>query len=170
MLSASQRLRLVRILSEKSSLSLGRFSLGSALGVMLWTLAGCSSQIDERLVGTWRAEKPSSLNQRLSVNEEEGKEEQLAASPQMTIEFARSGGLTTTTRIGKIDSVKTGTWRTLSSQDQSNEDESSRIRIECQIGLQKTEHEIEYSDHSIFWIPPNLAGTRQKIRFVRAKD
>jgi hypothetical protein len=45
------------------------------------------------------------------------------------------------------------------------------MKIRCDLAMQSTEHEIEFENpDTIRWIPPNLAGTRQKIRFIRAKN
>ena len=125
---------------------------------MLILLAGCREMTEQRLVGKWRAAKPDSINRKVGDDE-------AAESPKMTIEFSSSGKLTTTTRMGKIDSIKTGTWKSLVSDEAAGP-----IRIECQIGMQSTTHEIDYQGGTISWIPPNLAGTKQKILFVRVEN
>lgn len=124
-------------------------------------LAGCSSTIDERLVGSWQIAQPESLTKKVAGEDQSPSEPTVNAN--MTVQFHRSGTLTTTTRMGKIDSVKTGTWTAISENRNSD-----IIQIQCQLGMQATEHEIELIDSdSIRWIPPNMAGTKQKLRFVR---
>ena len=140
----------------------GRNRIHKVLGWIAFclTLAGCGNQIDQRLVGKWQVSKPDSINKKVSGEQTDRQPEQ----PKMTIEFSSSGKLTTTTQMGKIDSVKTGSWKVLNSQEGSK-----RIEIHCQLGMQATEHEVEFEGDSIRWIPPNLAGTTQKIVFERAK-
>ena len=132
-------------------------TLGLIAGCL--TLAGCGDRIDQRLVGKWQITKPDSINRKVSGEQETQQPEQ----PNMTIEFSSSGKLVTTTQMGKIDSVKTGSWKVLESAKDSN-----RIKIQCQLGMQTTEHEVEIEGDAIRWIPPNLAGTKQKILFDRA--
>lgn len=126
--------------------------------VLCSTLAGCGSQTDGRLVGKWQVAKPDSINRKVSGATS-------GETPKMVVEFFSSGKLVTTTQMGKIDSVKTGTWEKVSSPE-----EDGPIQIQCQIGIQTTTHEIEYQTDSIRWIPPNLAGTTQKVLFVRLKN
>lgn len=125
------------------------------------TLAGCGNKIDQRLVGKWQISKPDSINKKVAGDQTD----EPSGQPNMTIEFSSSGKLTTTTQMGKIDSVKTGNWQVLNSQE-----DSKRIEIRCQLGMQTTEHDVDFEGDSIRWIPPNLAGTKQKIRFDRAKN
>ena len=82
--------------------------------------------IDDRLVGKWQIAKPDSIGRKVS-----GQSEKDPSSQSMTIEFSGTGKLTTTTQMGKINSVKSGSWKVLSSGS-----DSSKIEIQCRLGMQ----------------------------------
>lgn len=119
-------------------------------------LAGCTNRTDKRLVGTWQIADAESISQRVGADEH-------SDPPNMTIDFASSGLLTTSTKMGSIDSSKQGTWKITDSEESKN-----LLTIQCVLQTQTTEHEIQFlSDDLIEWIPPNMAGTTRKIRFER---
>ena len=81
----------------------------------------------------------------------------------MTIRFFHSGQLETKTRMGSVDSTKTGSWELIEYDEQQQ-----RAIVRCQLYGQETEHEIELlEDGGIRMVPPNLAGLKTKIKFVR---
>ena len=127
--------------------------------LMLVMLAGCTNSDRARIVGKWQIDQIENVSEKVSFDDGNT----ASMSQKMTIEFVESGRLRTETRIGSIDSIKEGTWTFL-----DYENESGLMRVECTLGMQKTEHEIRFEDaETIEWIPPNLAGTSQKVRFVR---
>lgn len=86
----------------------------------------------------------------------------------MRIEFRRNGRLQTLTRMGKITpNPKQGTWKLISGDIASD----GKITIECNLLGQTTEHEIRFIDEdTIEMVPPNMAGTHQKLRFLRTRQ
>jgi hypothetical protein len=124
-------------------------------------LAGCLSSDGAKIVGQWELAEAAKLSDKV-VNEEEAD----SGGSTMTIQFDRSGKLQTNTSMGLIKSTKQGTWRFL-----GYDEPKSQMQIECTLGMQTTEHDIVFQDSdTIDWIPPNLAGTSQKVRFIRAKN
>lgn len=131
------------------------------LGASLW-LAGCSDADRLRLVGQWEIDQIEEISDRVSSDDATSVE----AATKMSVHFFRSGKLKTETMIGTINSTKNGTW-----EFQDYQQDQGIMRIECDLAGQNTQHEIEFQDtDTIFWIPPNLAGTRQKIRFLRMRN
>jgi hypothetical protein len=86
--------------------------------------------------------------------------------PKMLLQFHPNGKLKTTTRMGSFDPPpKEGSWRQLSFDDAKNV-----MTIECTIGTQVTEHEVAFLDNDLIeLVPPNMAGTNNKIKFSRSK-
>lgn len=141
------------------------FALASACVCSL--LAGCNSSNSEsnRIVGDWQIVEVEEVADR--VGEASGGEQdeaQPAPNPSnMVVQFQSSGRLATETAIGNINSVKNGTWKFLSYSEASN-----TMQIECNLAGQITEHEIEFmSADLILWVPPNMAGTSNRMQFRR---
>lgn len=86
----------------------------------------------------------------------------------MRIEFRRNGRLQTLTRMGRINpNPKQGTWKLIAGGNVSD----GNITIECTLLGQTTQHEIRFIDEdTIEMVPPNMAGTHQKLRFQRARQ
>ena len=138
----------------------GRMLCASAL-LAVFLLAGCHSPDRAKIVGQWKIAEASKLSQKIG-----GAEDSDSDDSKMTIHFDRSGKLRTDTSMGNIKSTKQGTWRFL-----GYDEPKGQMQIECTLGMQTTEHDIEFqNDDTIVWIPPNLAGTSQKVRFIRAKN
>ena len=122
-------------------------------------LAGCTRVTEEqrKLIGKWQIADAESVSERVSSDES------TTMSARMSVEFQSSGQFITQTKMGNIDSTKQGTWKIASYDPTENV-----MKIECVLQMQKTECEIEFLDKDeIKWVPPNMAGTTQKIRFRR---
>ncbi len=135
-------------------------------GICKFASAGCGNQLRAKIVGTWEIEQADKLTNRLKLQDEEQEPTGGEPSPsRMSIQFARSGQLTTTTLIGDINRSKKGTWSLV-----SFDEESQTAKVDCQIGLQQTEHEIKLiDDDTIEMTPPNMAGLQMKLRFKRSR-
>jgi hypothetical protein len=133
-------------------------------------VSGCGDPQRAKLVGTWEIEQADSLMQRLDesdTNDSAAKDaEAMSTGPQMQLQFFGNGGLTTTTAMGiVIPTPKQGRWEMV-----SFDETSQQMKVKCQIGLQETEHEIEFIDaDTIKLVPPNMAGLSLKLRFQRKK-
>jgi hypothetical protein len=134
---------------------------------------GCDDPARSKLVGTWGIETADTIMKRLGSDEPpaipprpDERDEPASAGPRMKIQFFRNGNLTTTTQMGRVaPEPKQGTWR-MRSFDQ----ETGTMRVECTLGLQVTEHEIQWiDDDTIKFSPPNLAGLNMKLKFQRMK-
>jgi hypothetical protein len=139
--------------------------------LLLLLASGCSQPPEVRkLSGVWGIESAEQLAQRLGqaagqdLLQPEAEEDREDRKPQMKIEFRRNGRLTTYTELGAISPPpKQGRWKLVSSAEEGKE-----ILIECDLAGQTTEHLIRFIDpDTIELVPPNMAGTRQKLRFVR---
>jgi hypothetical protein len=135
------------------------------LTVFCLQFAGCGDPNRARLVGTWNISRPERIAGRLDRAEPAAeKEKEIELPPKMQIQFRRNGGLATITHMGSMTpSPKQGTWQML-----EFDEASQTMRIKCQIGLQESEHEIQFLDqNSIKLVPPNLAGLSLKLKFER---
>lgn len=123
-------------------------------------LAGCSRVTEEesKLIGQWQIANAESVSGRV------GSEDDIAASARMSVEFQSGGQFITQTKMGSIDSIKEGTWKVIS-YDSAN----AVLTIECDLQMQQTQCEIKFvKPDEIDWIPPNMAGTTQEIRFRKS--
>ena len=131
-----------------------------------WTLmfllsvvvAGCMDRNQSRFVGTWEIETADKVFNRLEMPTEND----VDAGSAMTIQF---GGqqLTTTTRMNDELRQKQGTWQLL-----SFDEETQTATIQCTLGMQTTEHEVEFiDDRTIRLVPPNMAGLKLKVKFKK---
>jgi len=98
------------------------------------------------------------------VTSEADAAEEGGGPPRMSLHFQSTGVLETVTQLGKIDSVKTGSWKLL------QEDSGDMTTIECSIeGLTST-HEVRWVDDSTIRLaPPNMSGQKMILKFVRKK-
>ena len=115
--------------------------------------------------------KADKLAQRVNVapdaedSDLESDEQGVADLPAMTLDFRSNGQLVTTTKLGKIDSEKTGRWRMLKF------DPPATMTIEClldQQSDQSRELEVQLIDEqTIRMTPPNMSGQRMKLKFKK---
>lgn len=131
-----------------------------ALLAIATLLSGCQQAVNSRLVGTWEIDKAETLAQK--VTSEADATDQGGEPPRMSLHFKSSGVLETVTHLGKIDSVKTGSWKLL------QEDSSDKTAIECSIGGLISQHEVRWVDDSTIRLaPPNMSGQKMILKFVR---
>lgn len=130
---------------------------------ILVLLAGCTQHEQGKLVGVWQIEQASDVAEQINADEDAANNEGM--SSRMSIEFLSSGHLKTTTVMGEIDRIKEGSWNLVSF------DKTNQISvIKCTIGLQETEHEVDWiDDNTIELVPPNMAGVDMKLRFVKRR-
>jgi hypothetical protein len=81
----------------------------------------------------------------------------------MLIRFSWNGQLETSTKMGEIDQGKIGTWKFISYDELSD-----KMILLCDIQSQESEHEVNFiNPTTIKLVPPNMAGTRTKIKFTK---
>ncbi len=154
-------------------------NLHSLLLLLACLLAtGCGDPDRARIIGNWVIKKPDSLMGRLNL-ETAASEPQTALgaagefnesdsaeveNPKMQIEFRGNGTFSTITQMGWVTpQPKQGRWEMLAFDPTKN-----KMRIKCTIGLQETEHDVEFIDpNTIKLVPPNMAGVKLKITFTR---
>lgn len=133
-----------------------------ALLVVATLLSGCQQAVDSRLVGHWEMDKAETLAKKVSSEGDATGQE--GEPPRMALHFKSSGEFETVTQLGKIDSVKTGSWKLL------QQDSSDKTTIECSIGGLTSQHEIRWLDDSTIRLaPPNMSGQKMILKFVRGK-
>ncbi len=125
----------------------------------LLAVTGCRPAHYSRIAGDWQMAVGKDLLDGVVDSDESA----VAEEPKMTIRFFHSGQLETKTRMGSVDSTKTGSWELI----EYNEQQQLAV-VRCQLYGQETDHEIELlEDGGIRMVPPNLAGLKTKIKFVR---
>ena len=125
-------------------------------------LAGCQPTVNSRLAGKWKMDKAEALAQK--VTSEVDATDQDGGFPLMTLHFKSNGVLETVTQLGKIDSVKTGSWKL------TQPETSDKSSIECSIGGVTSQHEIRWVDDSTIRLaPPNMSGQKMIMKFEREK-
>ncbi len=150
---------------------------GRLIGLMLACAfaVGCGDASRSKLVGNWNIEQaervldrvnqsPDSSSQQGSAQRENSPQNDSTITPKMQIQFLGNGSLTTITQMGSIEPTpKQGSWQMVSFDETSN-----TMTVNCGLGLQTSEHEIEFVDeNTIKLVPPNMAGLSMKIRFTR---
>ena len=139
---------------------LGRFAVVTAF-MLATVLAGCGNPNRTKIIGTWEVESAASITSRLKETKVDSSN---SNDSRMSVEFRSNGVLKTQTLMSSMNHQKEGTWKLLSF-DESN----STMRLKCILGLQETEHDIEFLDQDTIQMdPPNMAGLEMKLRFTRA--
>ena len=115
--------------------------------------------------------KADKLAQRVNVapeteeSELETDEQSPANLPEMTLDFRSNGQLVTTTKLGKIDSKKSGHWRMIKF------DPPATMTVECYLDEQSNQSrrlEVDLiDDQTIRMTPPNMSGQRMKLNFKK---
>ncbi len=123
-------------------------------------LSGCQQTVNSRLVGKWKMDKAETLARKMTS--EADASDQDSEPPRMSLHFKRNGVLETVTQLGKIDSVKTGSWKLLQPES------SDKTVMECSIGGLTSQHEARWVDESTIRLaPPNMSGQKMILKFVR---
>lgn len=138
---------------------LGKLSLLFAVGL----LSGCGGELDSRLTGKWKLAQPELLAGKVGQDLATEAAELSAETPPMVIEFGAHGSLRTATRMGGIQSDKTGTWEVKSV--------GPPLVIAFVLAGTAAETEIEWNgEDQIKMVPPNMAGLTMKLVFQRSTD
>lgn len=136
--------------------------------VLACTLIGCSDANRSKIIGTWGIQQADTVMERIN---EEGPAEALdpddfsvnPGPPKMLIRFSWNGQLETSTKMGEIDQGKIGTWEFI-----SYDESSDKMIVSCDIQSQESEYEVTFiNPTTIKLVPPNMAGTRTKIKFTK---
>ena len=81
----------------------------------------------------------------------------------MLIHFYNSGYLATETNMGNISTQKQGNWKLLSYDAQTK-----TAKIQCKLVDDTTNFDvIVLDDNTLRLVPPNMAGLKTKLKFVR---
>ncbi len=119
---------------------------------------GCMDRNQAKFIGTWEIETADKVFNRIDMPSPDD----MDAGSAMTIRF-QGKRLTTITRMGDELREKQGTWQLL-----EFDEENQTATIQCTLGLQTTEHDVEFVDEqTIRLVPPNLAGLTLKVNFKR---
>jgi len=127
--------------------------------------AGCGDSNRSKIIGTWGIEQADTVMSRI-VSEEDGNSQINAVEPEppkMLLMFHRNGRLETATRMGDLSQEKTGQWEMISFDESTNS-----MTIACELQMQKSDYVVTFFDQdTIKLIPPNMAGTKMKLKFKR---
>jgi len=166
-------------LSENNRLRKLPLTLLMLAAMAVLVLSGCVNENRQKIVGSWTMIKADRLAQRVNVTPESQESNQSAGSesnsdipkpddaelPMMTLDFRSSGQLVTTTKLGKINSEKTGRWRMIKF------DPPSTMNIECYLDEQSDQsRKLEVTwidDETIRMTPPNMSGQKMKLNFKK---
>ena len=125
-------------------------------------LAGCGDSNRAKIVGIWEIETADKVLRRFKGSEFNSEEPSVS---RMRIEFRSGGTLRTSTNMGSVQGQKEGQWEWL-----SFDKDDSTAKLKFTIGLQVTEHEVQFlDDDTIELVPPNMAGLEMKVRFKRSE-
>ena len=144
---------------------IGRFAFTSLIACML---LGCGDVNRAKIIGTWGIDRADTVMSRIDQSDSSSGTDADAkpdpeSQPKMLVSFHRNGQLETSTAMGTVHRKKAGRWELVS----FNESEKI-MTIECEMQMQKTQHEITFvDDDTIKLVPPNMAGTTMKTRFKR---
>ena len=124
--------------------------------------AGCGDSNRTKIIGTWGIDKADTVMSRIQQSGDNNDKDS-SQSPRMVLRFQRSGELETKTLMGTVDREKKGKWNFVS-YDPSN----NSMAVTCEIQMETSEHEVTFiDDDTIELVPPNMAGTKMKLRFKR---
>ena len=141
--------------------------LGLVIAICLG-FSGCGNADRAKIIGDWEMAVGKDLLEGVVEIDETAapdpqSEDPIFQPPKMLLKFFRSGALETQTNMGSVRTKKQGYWK-LISVDEGNR----QLTIECELMGQTTNHEVELiDDKTIRLVPPNLAGLKRQIKFVR---
>lgn len=144
----------------------------------LWLLAlvGCGGDPDRsRIVGDWEIATADHLMGQVNAAPVEpgssaGSDDSSDGStdvqkPRMLLRFYYSGSLATETNMGTMSTEKRGSWKFL-----SYDSETQTAKIQCKLVDDTTDFDVIVEDeNTLRLVPPNMAGLKKKIKFVRQK-
>ena len=125
--------------------------------LLLLALAGCTGDPDRaRIVGDWEIATTDHLMGQVNAQPDD-------QPPRMLIHFYNSGYLATETNMGNISTQKQGNWKLLSYDAQTK-----TAKIQCKLVDDTTNFDvIVLDDNTLRLVPPNMAGLKTKLKFVR---
>ena len=136
--------------------------------VLTCTSIGCTDANRSKIIGTWGIQQADTVMERINEDDLDAALDPSDFSvnpgpPKMLIRFSWNGQLETSTKMGEIDQGKIGTWKFI-----SYDESSDKMVVSCDIQSQQSEHEINFiNPTTIKLVPPNMAGTRTKIKFTK---
>ena len=123
--------------------------------------AGCGDPNRTKIIGTWGIDSADTLMSR--IKQSDVKRDEDSDSPKMIMHFRSNGEFDTKTQMGAVDRKKEGQWKLV-----AFDPATGSMVISCEIQTETTEHEINFVDEdTIEMVPPNMAGTKMKLRFRR---
>ena len=142
----------------------------------LWLLAlvGCGGDPDRnRIVGDWEIATADRLMGQVNATpldsadsstvSTESSDSTEAIKPRMLIRFYYSGSLATETNMGNVSTQKYGSWKFLSYDPQT-----LTAKIQCKLVDDTTDFDVIVEDeNTLRLVPPNMAGLKKKMKFVR---
>ena len=125
--------------------------------LLLLALAGCTGDPDQaRIVGDWEIATADHLMGQVNAQPDD-------QPPRMLIHFYNSGYLATETNMGNISTQKQGNWKLLSYDAQTK-----TAKIQCKLVDDTTNFDVVVlDDNTLRLVPPNMAGLKTKLKFVR---
>lgn len=157
-----------------SRLILIRLGLLGCLSAVVLVSSGCRPAIERKLVGSWQLDESEGLAKRMMGGNSSSVGSELmdtaldemmeVAQVALSVEFARSGKLTTSTNVMGEPTQKTGTWSmtehtentaTIEFVLEGDEPETIKVRF--------------VDDDTIEMVPPNLAVLNREYTFKRTK-
>ena len=125
--------------------------------LLLLALAGCTGDPDRaRIVGDWEIATADHLMGQVNAQPDD-------QPPRMLIHFYNSGYLATETNMGNISTQKQGNWKLLSYDAQTK-----TAKIQCKLVDDTTNFDVVVlDDNTLRLVPPNMAGLKTKLKFVR---
>jgi len=137
-----------------------------ACSLLLLALAGCAGDPDrDRIVGDWEIATADHLMGQVNAQPDGSTVRDPATTqpPRMLIHFYNSGYLATETNMGSMSTKKQGKWKFLSYDAQTR-----TAKIQCKLVDDTTDFDVVVQDeNTLRLVPPNMAGLKTKIKFVR---
>ena len=135
--------------------------------LLLLALAGCTGDPDRaRIVGDWEIATADHLMGQINAQPDGSTDTPAPATnqpPRMLIHFYNSGYLTTETNMGSISTQKQGNWKFLAYDAQTQ-----TAKIQCKLVDDTTDFDVVVlDDNTLRLVPPNMAGLKTKLKFVR---
>ena len=125
--------------------------------LLLLAVVGCTGDPDRaRIVGDWEIATADHLMGQINTQSDD-------QPPRMLIHFHNSGYLATETSMGSISTQKKGNWKFLSYDAQTR-----TAKIQCKLVDDTTDFDVIVQDeNTLRLVPPNMAGLKTKLKFVR---
>ena len=142
--------------------------------LLLLALNGCSGDPDRnRIVGDWEIATADRLMGQVNaapLNSSSGDSSAVPNNdssetnkPRMLIRFYYSGALSTETNMGYVSTKKQGSWKFL-----SFDPDTRTAKIQCKLVDDTTDFDVIVEDEdTLRLVPPNMAGLKKKMKFVR---